>query len=173
MIFGGVFERHPGLKLVYTELRVTWVPDLLRNMDSLYSGDSTPETHCELISKPPSEYWYAHCYNSGSFLAPFEVALRHEVGLRNQMWGADYPHTEGTWPRTILSLRNTFHDVPEDEARMILGENAVDAFGLDRRSLRAVADRIGPLPSDIARPLASDELPERPGLAFRRMGTFA
>ena len=38
--------------------------------------------------KRPSEYWRDHCYVSGSFLAPYEVALRHEVGLGNLLWGA-------------------------------------------------------------------------------------
>lgn len=173
LIFGGVFERHSRLSVFYTELRVSWVPELLRNMDSIYFSDSTPPSHCELISRPPSDYWREHCFNGASFLAPFEVAMRDEIGIRNLLWGADYPHTEGTWPRTLLSLRNTFADVPEEESRLILGESAVEALRLDRVALRSIADSIGPLPSEIGTPLAPEELPERPGLAFRRIGAFA
>ena len=29
------------------------------------------------------------------------------------MWGSDYPHSEGTWPDTRVSLRHTFATVPE------------------------------------------------------------
>ncbi len=38
MIFGGVFERHPGLKFVVTEQGVEWVPDLLEGLDGSYTG---------------------------------------------------------------------------------------------------------------------------------------
>jgi predicted TIM-barrel fold metal-dependent hydrolase len=98
MIFGGVFERFPGLKIVFCEQRTAWVPQTLPD----------------------------------SFLAPFEVALRDRVGVDNLMWGTDYPHQEGTWPNTALAVRNTFHGVPEDETRKILGENALRVFQLRR-----------------------------------------
>lgn len=173
LIFGGVFERHPRLKVFYTEIRGGWLPDMLRQMDSLYFSDSTPATHCPLITKPPSDYWHAHCYIGGSSLSPVELAIRYDIGIGNLTWGADYPHTEGTWPRTRLSLRHAFADIPEDETRRILGENAIDALGLDHAALRAIADRIGPLPSELATPLRDDEIPEHPTCAFRRIGAFA
>ena len=72
-------------------------------------------------------------------MAPFEVSMRHQIGIENLMWGDDYPHAEGTWPDTAWSIRNTFHNVPLDEARKILGENALTAYGLDRQALRSVA----------------------------------
>jgi energy-coupling factor transporter ATP-binding protein EcfA2 len=37
----------------------------------------------------------------------------------------DYPHPEGTWPNTHDWIRDAFGDVPVDEARLILGENAI------------------------------------------------
>jgi hypothetical protein len=40
-----------------------------------------------------------------------------------------------------------FAGVPEDEARKILGENALRAFPVGGEHLHAVADRIGPDPS--------------------------
>jgi hypothetical protein len=32
------------------------------------------------------------CFIAGSFLAPFEVAMREDVRIQNLMWGSDYPH---------------------------------------------------------------------------------
>ena len=46
------------------------------------------------------------------------------------MWGSDYPHDEGTYPYTREHLRQVFQDVPEDELRTILGENAAEALRL-------------------------------------------
>jgi predicted TIM-barrel fold metal-dependent hydrolase len=172
MIFGGVFERHPGLKLVYTETRVVWVQTTLADLDAIYLNDMVQDIRREL-PRLPSEYWETNCYIGGSFLAPFEVARRDEVGLRNLMWGSDYPHVEGCWPRTRLSMRNTFCDVPEPEARMILGTNALDVYNLDADALQPVVDRIGPTVEEISRPLEPDEVPAFKSGAFRRVGIIA
>jgi predicted TIM-barrel fold metal-dependent hydrolase len=60
------------------------------------------------------------------------------------MWGSDYPHPEGTWPNTREYFRETFAGLPEADGRKILGDNAVDFYGLDRDRLQSVADEIGP-----------------------------
>lgn len=168
LIFSGVFERHPGLKLVLTEQRTTWVPQTLRDLDSIYLSQIRTAND---LPKRPSEYWASNCFLSGSFLAPFEAAERYAVGLKNLMWGSDYPHAEGTWPRTSSALRFTFAGIPENEVRLILGENAIGVFDLDGAALRSVADRIGPLPNEVNTPL--EELPEFRGFAFREVGSHA
>lgn len=174
LVFSGVFERHPGLKLVFVEQRQEWVPGTLRHLDSVYEHvlSSTPDVRRELPRRP-SEYWATNCFIAGSFMAPFEAARRHEVGIHNLMWGTDYPHAEGTWPNTMLALRNTFAGIPEEDTRLILGENAVRVFGLDHAALRAVADRIGPTPEQLGKPLADEEFPLHRGFAFRRFGVVS
>jgi hypothetical protein len=41
-------------------------------------------------------------------------------------------------------VRERFHDVPEDEARRMLGENAAELYGVDVPALAALIGRIGP-----------------------------
>jgi len=77
------------------------------------------------------------------------IELRHEIGLDNLLFGTDMPHTEGTWPNTHEWLRATFFGVPEHEARKILGENAIEFFGLDAKVLREVAARVAVPFSDV------------------------
>ena len=36
MIFGGVFDRHPDLKVVVSENGVQWLPSLIRDMESFF-----------------------------------------------------------------------------------------------------------------------------------------
>jgi predicted TIM-barrel fold metal-dependent hydrolase len=173
LIFGGVFERHPGLKVVFTEQRVEWVSYTLKEYDSLYYSDmANPEWRAPW-PKVPSVYWREHCYIAGSFLAPFEVDQRDRVGVRNLMWGDDYPHVEGTWPNTMACMQDTFAAVPEGDARLILGENAIDVYGFDRPTLQGIAERIGPLPSAVASPASPVEVPAHPSLTFRRRGPWS
>ena len=75
--------------------------------------------------------------------------MRYEIGVDQLMFGTDYPHPEGTWPNTLDWIRLSFAGVPESEARAILGETAITAYGLDRAVLAAAAERIGPAPADV------------------------
>lgn len=196
LIFGGVFHRYPELTYILTEQRTEFAPDLVKHLDSAYDAGTRGDRHGgglypaapflygdsdidpdagsgEALPRKPSFYWQQNCVLSGSFLARYEVACRHQVGLSNLLWGTDYPHLEGTWPQTREALRHTFHDVPEDEARLILGETAVPVYGLDRGALWPVAQRIGPTPAEVATPLSPEEMPLGRSGAFREYSTFA
>jgi hypothetical protein len=84
--------------------------------------------------------------------------MRHEIGIDQLLFGTDYPHPEGTWPNTRDWIRTALAGVPEAEARKILGENAVAAYGLDGALLDEVASRIGPSVELLADGEADDEL---------------
>ena len=75
--------------------------------------------------------------------------MRHEVGIRRFMFGTDYPHPEGTWPNTQDWIKDAFDGVPLEDARLILGQNAAECYGLDVDSLRGVTKRIGPRPEEL------------------------
>ncbi len=178
LVFGGVFDRYPDLTMVFVEQRANWIGEALAELDSAWHGAQLNAPRMLLgaaIDAPPrspSEYWSSNCIVGASFLAPYEVERRHEIGVHTMMWGTDYPHLEGTWPRSRLALRNTFAGVPEAEVRAILGDNGVRVFGLDAGVLEPIARRIGPRPSELAAPLDADELPAFKGLAFRTAGSF-
>jgi predicted TIM-barrel fold metal-dependent hydrolase len=171
LIFGGVFDRHPGLTVGFVEQRASWVPDQLRELDSLYLDHRRQYT--DKPDRMPSEYWRDNCFVGCSFMAHFEAELRYEIGLDNLLWGSDYPHPEGTWQRTDLALRKTFAGIPEGEVRQILGDNGMRIYHLDPVVLTHVAERIGPSPADLDAPLTPAEIPAHRGLAFREFGPFA
>ncbi len=185
MVLGGVFERHPELRLVFTEQRTNWVTETVRDLDSAWSEDLEYHLlngranrddwfHRSGLSKKPSEYWAQNCFVGASFLAAYEAARFHEVGMQNVMWGSDYPHMEGTWPATDFALRNTFAGLPEADVRKMLGETGVGVYHLDAARMRAIADKIGPTPSALNKPLGSDDIiPENRSYAFREFGTWA
>ncbi len=70
--------------------------------------------------------------------------MRYEIGVETILFGRDYPHFESTWPHTTQWLQDAFYRVPENELRLMLGENAIGFFGLDRSRLTEIAGRIGP-----------------------------
>ncbi|MBN7796357.1 amidohydrolase family protein [Parahaliea mediterranea] len=148
MIWGGVFERFPGLKTVITEGgTVFMLPPWLRLLDHNYTdvqfsaklGDF--RSH---LSMAPSEYFARNVAVGASCVPRRDIELRHVLGADKMMWGSDFPHPEGTWPHTADYFKETFSGLPEDDGRKILGENAVAWYGLDRARLQQVADEIGP-----------------------------
>jgi predicted TIM-barrel fold metal-dependent hydrolase len=145
MMLGGVFDRHPKLRLVMTEVRGDWLPATLRRLDAVFEQDRDAVP----AKRKPSEYWQENCLMSLSFVHKSEVAMRHELGVQTIFFGRDYPHAEGTWPNTADWLSDAFAGVPEHELRLILGENAIRVLGLDRDKLAAVAARIGPTAEQI------------------------
>ena len=145
LMLGGVFDRHPKLRLMLTEVRADWLPATLAQLDRLAGALDSDAA----MRRTPSEYFAAHCGVAPSSPHRAEIEMRHEIGVDRFLFGVDYPHPEGTWPNTHDWIRDAFAGVPEDEARKILGENAISFYRLERGPLEAAAKRVGPLPTQV------------------------
>ena len=94
MIFGGVFDRHPDLKVVVTENGVQWLPSLIRDMESFFDTHGGAPVRSYLKMRP-RDYFEKHVFLGGSLMKRYEAEMRNEIGIDKLMWGADYPHLEG------------------------------------------------------------------------------
>jgi predicted TIM-barrel fold metal-dependent hydrolase len=150
LIWGGVFERHPELHFSLTEARAGWVPEHFEYLDEIWKSKWMGFAR-DLIPLPPSEYWKRQCFVGASSMTPKEGRDREQIGLENIMWGADFPHVEGTWPHSRKWLSRSLLEVPEAERRMILGENAARAYRVDAATLAADVERVGLCDDDFSR----------------------
>jgi len=165
LIYGGVFERHPGPRYVLTECARGWWACTARDPDDAWGGP-TPAFRAQ-VPKKPSEYMRGNVFVGARFIPPGQVqeALADDCWC-NVIWGQDYPHGEGTYkfpehdgePSTTRRyLRWAFAGCPPEQASAMLGENGVCAYNLDRAKLAQVAAQIGPTAEEIAQPL--EQLP--------------
>ena len=156
LLWSGVFERFPKLKMAVTESGSYWAPDMLWRMDSLILKDQgsrkLDDSVKGLLTMLPSEYFDRNCGLGSSNTRRRELARRYEIGIGNIMWGNDFPHPEGTWPYTKKILREAFWDIPVDETAQILGLNAAEFYGFDVGALRPSRTRSGRRPRSSARP---------------------
>ncbi len=159
LIFGGVFDRHPNLKVVVTENGVQWLPSLVRDMESFFDTHGGAPVRSYLKMRP-AEYVDRHVFLGGSLMNRGEAEMREEIGVDRLMWGADYPHLEGAAPVHRLILRQVFGGMPEQDLRRILGANAVRVFGFDGDLLQKVADRVGPTVADLSTTVTMEEIPK-------------
>jgi predicted TIM-barrel fold metal-dependent hydrolase len=164
LIWGGVLERHPRLKLVPTEQGSGWVVPALRAMDYSWEGSYLRRDVREIVKMKPSDYYRRQVYIGASLFSMAEMEARNVIGVDKICIGMDYPHHEGTWgtgPGTVKYLQATLGaaHVPAQDAVQMLGGNAVQAFGFNSEALQAVADRIAPTIGEILTPPTTDEFP--------------
>lgn len=167
LIFSGVLERHPTLKVILTEGGANWIPEHLEQLDRIYRDGKDERGFRRFLSPAvqplsltPSEYFHRNFYVGASLFLRSEARRRYEIGVGNIMWGVDYPHSEGTFPYSREAISHTFADVPAQEVRDMLGGTAARVFGFDMGRLQRLADRIGPTVQDVRTP--PEKLPSVP-----------
>jgi predicted TIM-barrel fold metal-dependent hydrolase len=180
LIVGGVFERHPRLQVVWTEMwGLRWVVEelahmtvRLRNVQSRYLGEAGALNYSHTFGSPvvdgltltPLEYFRRNCSIGASMLPRHDVKYCGVLGVDRIMWGTDAPHPEGSAPHTTDALRVTLFDMPESDLRAMLGETASELYGFDLEALSPIAAAIGPSVDEVAQPLL--EWPVLTGVAF-------
>ena len=91
LIFDGVFERHPDLKVISMEHAATWLPSWLQSLDytaKLFSRHRK-------FAQPPSDTARQHVKVSPFGGEPVGWIIEN-VGPEMLVFASDYPHPEGT-----------------------------------------------------------------------------
>ena len=131
MVFEGLFERFPRLRVVFLEAGSGWLPYMMDRMDEEF--DKPHRRGAPALKKKPSEY-----IRSGQVWTTCEVEEKALTQVLKQfnpncvMWPSDYPHER---------LPDMFkHDIPEflkrddlsdEEKRLILYDNPKQFYRLD------------------------------------------
>ena len=136
LICGGVVERFPRLKLVISEFETGWVAHVISRLD--HATYRSPKFAVDYLTLKPSDYFHRN------FCVTFEddeigVRTRHEIGLRNLVWGNDYPHHDSIWPNSMPTLARSLAGVPAAEVEQMCFKSAVEMYRVDVSKLPAEA----------------------------------
>lgn len=127
-IFGGILDRHPGLRVGWFEAGINWVPSAIQ--DAQHVAASFAHMNNLPLALDPQEYWDKHMM--ASFMVdPLGLELIDRIGIDKVMWSTDFPHNESTYGYTGESLRSVIDVVGADAAASIVGQNAKRFLGLD------------------------------------------
>ena len=130
MIFSGVFERYPKLRLAIVEFELSWVPYLLDSMDYTYIERQEEASYRFKNNMRPSDFFHSNIYLSFQEDA-VGIRLRDVIGVDSLMWGSDYPHSESTFPKSMEILDHILDGVPQDERAKIVGSTAAKLYEFD------------------------------------------
>jgi predicted TIM-barrel fold metal-dependent hydrolase len=163
MIVGGVFDRFPGLRVVFVETQAHWIGPVLRDFDKRVAMDDDWMKFAHFLkrerqfSRLPSQYWETNCYAGISPFSPLQVPVdklgsgyqaepgEFVIRCDRAMFGVDYPHFESIYPDTAekVALLAREPTITESDLRRILSGNAAEVYGFDMQALQPVTDRAG------------------------------
>ena len=129
MIFQGIFDRFPDLKVILIETGVGWIPHFMEQLDDRYwRNRGWGEIN---IKEAPSYYWHQN-FAATFIMDVIGLQIRHAVGVENMMWSTDYPHHGCDWPYSRKVIDETFVGIDPTEREKILAGNAVRLWKLDQ-----------------------------------------
>ena len=132
LIFSGLFDRFPSLKIVSAENDVGWAGSMLERADHWWLRNRTlmagaaVEVRCRRL---PSEYFHDNVRLT--FMEDRTGILAREIiGTETLMWGSDFPHHNSTWPDSERVLTEHFAGVPETDRRRVVWDNVRELYRL-------------------------------------------
>ena len=130
MIYGGVFERYPELKVVCVEADAGWVPHFMYRMDHAYKTHRNWMDPGVQLSKMPSEYFRENIYATfQDDHVAFQVA--NLMNWKRLLWASDFPHSDSTWPWSQDVLKEQTVGLTPEQLKGILSGNTAELYGID------------------------------------------
>jgi predicted TIM-barrel fold metal-dependent hydrolase len=130
LILGGVFERHPALKVVCVEADAGWVPHYMYRMDHAFKRHRNWLPPGQELSKLPSEYFRENIYTTfqDDWVA-FQVA--NLMNWKRLLWANDFPHSDSTWPWSQEMLAEHSRHLTSEQREGILCRNTAELYRID------------------------------------------
>ena len=129
MLFGGVFDRVPGLKVALVEADAGWVPHWMHRADHAvrYHRNWLADRTLERL---PSDYVRDHFHFTFQD-DPIAFRVTDLMNHHGLMWASDHPHSDSTFPHSQqVVAEQTAHLSPEVRDD-ILWRNCAELYGLD------------------------------------------
>ena len=130
MIFSGVFDRHPKLKLVCAEADAGWAPHYMYRLNHALESNPWLAGKGKTLERRPSEYFWDNVYLTfqDDYTA---LLLKDHININRMMWANDFPHLDSTWPNSqaLLTTQTAGMTVPEREK--LLHDNVSQLYKLD------------------------------------------
>lgn len=128
-LFGGILDRHPGLRIGWFEGGINWVPAAIQDARHLAASAGHMVSH--QLHHDIEHYWHHHMW--ASFMVdPLGLDLIDRIGIDRVMWSSDYPHNESTFGYTEVALRAVVDAVGPDQAVKVVEANVADYLGVAR-----------------------------------------
>lgn len=136
LVYGGVFDRHPDLKVVCVEADAGWVPHYMYRMDHAYLRHRHWITPGQELRQNPSAYFADNIYVTfQDDWSAFGVAKAGLINTDRLMWANDFPHSDSTWPWSQALLAKHTKGMETEMLDNILYKNVADLYNIDLNTI--------------------------------------
>jgi predicted TIM-barrel fold metal-dependent hydrolase len=133
MVFDGVFDRFPRLRIGVVEQGAIWVPSWMRQMESAFEAFVKHEERVRDLAMRPSDY-----VRRSMKFTPYPTEdvrwVIEQAGAETVMFNSDYPHVEGG-RRPIERFERSLGDLPESVRQAFYCDNFLEMMGAGARHL--------------------------------------
>jgi predicted TIM-barrel fold metal-dependent hydrolase len=129
LIFSGVLERHPTLKIVSSESGVGWIPFALDALD--YQVTETAPNALDALSMNPSEYFRRQIFACFWFEGEGLLDSVRRLGFDNCMFETDFPHPTCLFPDPLTRMAGVLEEVDYGLRKKLLSGNAARVYNID------------------------------------------
>jgi len=129
LLFSGLLQKHPKLKISLAEGGIGWIPYILERADFVWER----HRHYQNIDfdTRPSDLFAKHIW--GCFIDDEHgVENRYTIGVDKMMLEIDFPHSDSNWPNSRKRAAEVLANVPNDEVTKIAETNARELFNFPR-----------------------------------------
>jgi predicted TIM-barrel fold metal-dependent hydrolase len=135
MVFDGVFDRFPELRVGVIEQGAIWVPSWMRQMESAFEAFVKHEERVRALAMRPSDY-----VRRQMKFTPYPTEdvgwIIEQAGPEVAMFNSDYPHVEGG-RRPIERFERSLGDASEELRQAFYSDNFLSLMGASARHLIA------------------------------------
>ena len=128
MIYAGIFERHPKLKLVAAEVNFGWIPFWMQTMDHEWKLQSA-WTDMKLDAAPSSAVGknvFTTCLDDR---LGFDLIRQGDSRLAEAtMFSSDYPHSVTLWPNSQKHIEELTQGLQQEDTEKLLVGNATRVY---------------------------------------------
>ena len=124
LIFSGVTERFPNLKVVFAEAGIGGLNYVLAACDHEWEAR---HLWTEGMTARPSETVRRQMFVNFWFEEE-GIKLRHDIGIDNIMWESDLPHVASYYPHSRDEVERVLAGVPAEDRPKLLYENALRVY---------------------------------------------
>ena len=101
LMMSPVCRKFPGLKFVFSEGGIGWLPNALERADRMWLRHKAYNDFDDTL---PSDIYRQNMYLC-MIEEPICLKYRDDIGIDKIMWECDYPHTDTVWPDSQESAR--------------------------------------------------------------------
>jgi predicted TIM-barrel fold metal-dependent hydrolase len=127
MIYGGVLERRPKLRLVLAESGIGWLPYFVHRMDAV-AEKHVPKAQDYRLQAKPSEIFRRQVFATFEE-EPLGPQLLPLLGADNFMWASDYPHPDSTFPHSRDAIAQAFEGLDVAFTERVTATNCKRLYG--------------------------------------------